>query len=278
MALREYLVVVSLVCVSSLHHGWIAFRHFNQSPNYTLYAVTNGHWSLDALVSPEGILKYCDVTSDPVSILDADDVKWRDVDEDTARKLVKSCEGMRHDKRQLEETASQVKATTTEVPFVPEETGDPAGAHGSFAIFPGTKWCGLDNKATSYDDLGEHRATDSCCRTHDHCPYFIDHFETKYHYRNPYPWTMSYCNCDTGLYNCLKAVKSTAADEVGDMFFGLLDVKCFNFEDGDYCSDERLAGLWCEKHVHGMMAVPTDFPYKWANNSAQTIIKSGLVG
>ncbi|OWF48093.1 uncharacterized protein LOC110453547 [Mizuhopecten yessoensis] len=280
MAVRELLVVVFLACVSghAIRKGWIAFRLFDHPSGFVRYTVTDGHWSLDAYVSPEGILRSCDVTSDPASVLNADDVNWRDIGEDTVRKMIESCKRTGNTKRQAEEeNGSQVKATTA-LPFAPEETGDPAGSKGSFAIFPGTKWCGLSNIATSYDDLGEHRATDSCCRTHDHCPYFIDHFETKYNYRNPYPWTMSYCDCDQGLYDCLKGVNTTAANEVGKMFFGLLSVKCFDFEDGTYCSDEHLAGLWCEKEGYGEKAVPKDFPHQWGDKTTGSVAKAGLVG
>lgn len=43
-------------------------------------------------------------------------------------------------------------------PFTPEKTGDPAGKTFNPAIFPGTKWCGLNNIATSYNDLGMYAA------------------------------------------------------------------------------------------------------------------------
>lgn len=57
-------------------------------------------------------------------------------------------------------------------------------------------------KANFYS--GKFKDTDACCRAHDQCPYFIDHFETKYNFHNPYPWTLSHCDCDNKLYSCLK--------------------------------------------------------------------------
>ena len=39
---------------------------------------------------------------------------------------------------------------------------------------------------------------------HNHCPYYIDRFETKFHYYNYHPWTVSHCDCDQQLYQCLK--------------------------------------------------------------------------
>ncbi|XP_062574552.1 group 3 secretory phospholipase A2-like [Saccostrea cucullata] len=154
----------------------------------------------------------------------------------------------------------------SEMPFKPEKTGQAAGSGATgIGIFPGTKWCGLGNKAKSYTDLGKFNATDACCRTHDHCPYFIDHFEEKYNYRNPYPWTLSHCDCDTKLYNCLKSVNTTAADEVGKLFFGLLNVNCFTFHKGQYCQQEHWSHLFCEKYTTGERAVTQTFPHKWSD-------------
>ena len=68
---------------------------------------------------------------------------------------------------------------------------------GVFAIqFPGTKWCGIGNIATNYNDLGTEVATDTCCRAHDHCVYNIRAFAYKYNYRNWRWYTISTCECD----------------------------------------------------------------------------------
>ncbi|EEC13414.1 hypothetical protein IscW_ISCW008898, partial [Ixodes scapularis] len=50
----------------------------------------------------------------------------------------------------------------------------------SLLIFPGTKWCGAGDVAKNYDDLGRERATDVCCRDHDHAPDSLAPFETEH--------------------------------------------------------------------------------------------------
>jgi hypothetical protein len=50
------------------------------------------------------------------------------------------------------------------------------------------------------------------------------------------------------------------------MFFGLLDVKCIKFEQGQYCVKEHWTRLWCEKTSTGEKAVIQKFPYKWADD------------
>ena len=64
-------------------------------------------------------------------------------------------------------------------------------------IYPGTNWCGAGDRASGgYEDLGEHAATDSCCREHDHCPYYISGFKTKYNFWNYRFHTLSHCTCE----------------------------------------------------------------------------------
>ena len=63
-------------------------------------------------------------------------------------------------------------------------------------IYPGTNWCGTGNTAKNFHDLGENSATDKCCRAHDHCPYVIEGFTTKYNLFNVRFHTLSHCQCD----------------------------------------------------------------------------------
>lgn len=48
----------------------------------------------------------------------------------------------------------------------------------------GTKWCGAGNIADDYDDLGEFRFTDKCCREHDHCKDIIEGYQTMHNLTN----------------------------------------------------------------------------------------------
>ena len=54
---------------------------------------------------------------------------------------------------------------------------------------PGTKWCGVDDVADSYFDLGKFYEMDKCCRAHDFCPMKIKGFSKKYGTINFKPYT-----------------------------------------------------------------------------------------
>ena len=56
-------------------------------------------------------------------------------------------------------------------------------------IAPGTKWCGVNDIANNYFDLGESYPVDKCCRAHDHCPMKIKPFSSNYGVRNYRPYT-----------------------------------------------------------------------------------------
>jgi secretory phospholipase A2 len=70
------------------------------------------------------------------------------------------------------------------------------GDEADFGILPGTNWCGRGSKTSRYEELGTNRDTDKCCRTHDHCPFYIGAMQTKYGYLNFRLHTLSHCDCD----------------------------------------------------------------------------------
>ncbi|CAB1348967.1 unnamed protein product [Coregonus sp. 'balchen'] len=112
--------------------------------------------------------------------------------------------------------------------------------------YPGTLWCGAGNMADNYDHLGEFAATDSCCRVHDHCPYVIHAFSSMYGYTN-FKWhPLSHCDCDNALKECLKKVNDTSSRVVGQAFFNVIEVPCFQ----------------CKKYDKLLVAVPREsIPY-----------------
>ncbi|XP_033627963.1 uncharacterized protein LOC117290611 [Asterias rubens] len=94
--------------------------------------------------------------------------------------------------------------------------------------YPKTLWCGKGTEAKNYDELGEDRSADTCCRAHDTCPYLqIEPMDSKLHLRNIAPYTISHCKCDKMFHNCLKRADTPVAKGVADVFFNKLKLKCF---------------------------------------------------
>ncbi|KAF2363352.1 Phospholipase A2 domain [Trinorchestia longiramus] len=98
---------------------------------------------------------------------------------------------------------------------------------GKGVMFFGTKWCGPGDDADSFDDLGELKELDMCCRDHDHCPENIKHGKTKHNITNTSAFTMSHCDCDDAFHKCLKLVDSEASQAVGFTYFSTGFIKCF---------------------------------------------------
>ncbi|XP_039364409.1 protein PROCA1 [Mauremys reevesii] len=121
--------------------------------------------------------------------------------------------------------------------------------------YPGTLWCGAGNNADSYGQLGEHRETDECCREHDHCQHVIHPFTSKYGYRNLRWHTISHCACDLRLKGCLRQVNNTASRVVGQAFFNVIQVPCFEFAYKEQCVEPYLY-IWCRKYNTVAIAVP----------------------
>ncbi|XP_048838435.1 nucleolar protein dao-5 isoform X2 [Brienomyrus brachyistius] len=129
--------------------------------------------------------------------------------------------------------------------------------------YPGTLWCGAGNIADNYDQLGEFAATDSCCRVHDHCPYVVQAFSTNFGYTN-FKWhSISHCECDNALKECLRKVNDTSSRVVGQAFFNVIEVPCFEFALEDQCVERHWYGL-CKRYDKVPIAVlrksiPYDF-------------------
>uniref|UniRef100_A0A8C5N0F7 phospholipase A2 n=1 Tax=Leptobrachium leishanense TaxID=445787 RepID=A0A8C5N0F7_9ANUR len=123
--------------------------------------------------------------------------------------------------------------------------------------YPGTLWCGSGNTAESFEDLGEHRETDTCCRTHDQCEHVIHPFSYNYGYRNLRWHTISHCECDNKFKECLRRVNDTVSRVVGQTFFNIIQVQCFEFTYKDLCLERYWYG-WCKTYTKEKVAEPKD--------------------
>ncbi|XP_078404038.1 uncharacterized protein LOC144684282 [Cetorhinus maximus] len=123
--------------------------------------------------------------------------------------------------------------------------------------YPGTLWCGAGNNADSYDHLGEFSETDKCCREHDHCEHVIYPFAYSYGHRNFRLHTLSHCDCDTKLKQCLRRVNDMSSRVVGQAFFNVLEVPCFDLVYEEQCVERYWYG-WCKKYDRVQIAVPRE--------------------
>ncbi|KAH7638145.1 hypothetical protein HUG17_9250 [Dermatophagoides farinae] len=93
-------------------------------------------------------------------------------------------------------------------------------------ILPGTKWCGVGDVASHYEDLGIKLDIDLCCRAHDHCPIRLKAFRTGYGVFNLSFYSRLHCDCDEDFYNCLKKSPNSYATMLGQFYFNVLRVQC----------------------------------------------------
>ncbi|XP_035535697.1 uncharacterized protein proca1 [Morone saxatilis] len=129
--------------------------------------------------------------------------------------------------------------------------------------YPGTLWCGAGNMADNYNQLGEFADTDSCCRTHDHCPHVIHAFSSNYGHTN-FKWhSICHCDCDNTLKDCLRKVNDTSSRVVGQAFFNVIGVPCFELVYEEQCAERHWYGM-CKRYEKLPIAVlkeavPYDF-------------------
>uniref|UniRef100_A0A4W4E787 Phospholipase A2-like central domain-containing protein n=1 Tax=Electrophorus electricus TaxID=8005 RepID=A0A4W4E787_ELEEL len=103
---------------------------------------------------------------------------------------------------------------------------------------PVLSWCGAGNIADSYEAAG-FAETDECCRAHDYCPDVIHAFSFKYGYVNLKWHSVSHCDCD----NCLRKVNDTSSRVVGQAFFNVIEVPCFEFSFEEQCVERYWYGV-----------------------------------
>lgn len=104
-------------------------------------------------------------------------------------------------------------------------------------LIPGTKWCGLGDIASSYNDLGLKRRIDICCRAHDHCPIRLKPFRNDYGVFNIALYTKSHCDCDADFYRCLREAHSKTADMLGNLYFNVMKLQCLREEPMKLCRE-----------------------------------------
>ncbi|XP_074045162.1 protein PROCA1 [Macrotis lagotis] len=113
--------------------------------------------------------------------------------------------------------------------------------------YPGTLWCGAGNNAENYEQLGEYEETDRCCRDHDQCQHVIHPFTVGYGHYNLRWHTISHCDCDSKLKKCLLQVNDSASRAVGQAFFNVIQVPCFELTYEEQCVERYWYG-WCKSY------------------------------
>lgn len=95
-------------------------------------------------------------------------------------------------------------------------------------ILPGTNWCGMGDRATSYNDLGFESDIDICCRAHDFCPVRLSAFRSGYGLFNWSFYTRSHCLCDQNFLDCLQRAESPLSAVVMKLYFKIMKTTCLN--------------------------------------------------
>jgi len=181
------------------------------------------------LLEREDMAKKPEILSD----LSSQNYAIHEVDFDTMLTIIKACQDLSVQKMPITNTATHQKdlANSTKIQ-------EPDMWSLLKGILPGTKWCGVNDVAKNYEDLGSgsYFEVDKCCRTHDHCPLKVYAFSTRYHAINYHPYTKSHCACDDLLYNCLKRLASekqqfgpdtaSIASSIGNVYFNVIGIEC----------------------------------------------------
>lgn len=108
----------------------------------------------------------------------------------------------------------------------------------SLFIADDTLWCGNGNIAKDCETLGFHKDADSCCRTHDYCPYTFSIIADSYNgFIMEGVLPLSHCECDLEFYECLHAKPYKRGSNYVWTSYKELNMKCFAYFPCDELSD-----------------------------------------
>ncbi|KAF4103969.1 uncharacterized protein proca1 [Onychostoma macrolepis] len=235
---------------------------------YHLHQVTDGAEEVRSVHDSEGRLVDCSVIQNEMQVKSFMHVCRLGLRNQMSSDLKMSLNGVSEAKancNQLKSKGDRNVITTTKQ--AKEPNSDAANNKKTRTkrgfTYPGTLWCGAGNIADHYDQLGEFGETDKCCRVHDYCPYVIHAFSSNYGYTN-FKWhSLSHCDCDNALKECLRLVNDTSSRVVGQAFFNVIEAPCFEFSFEEQCVERHWYGV-CKKYDRVPVAVikesiPYDF-------------------
>ncbi|XP_073964058.1 uncharacterized protein isoform X3 [Choristoneura fumiferana] len=128
-------------------------------------------------------------------------------------------------------------------------------------IVPGTKWCGAGQLAEKYNELGQDRKEDRCCRAHDNCRVNIGAFKRRFGYFNFRPFTISHCRCDRRFRACLKLADTSVSNMVGKLFFNVVQTRCFVLKPVKSCTRRSWWGRCLQREYTKHAYLRDNLPY-----------------
>ncbi|UXI14130.1 Phospholipase A2 isozyme PA4 [Sarcoptes scabiei] len=165
-------------------------------------------------------------------------------------------------------------------------------------IVPGTKWCGLGDLASTYEDLGSKLDVDLCCRAHDHCPVRLKAFRMGYGIFNfsfysrldqfyfcinlliaaflfftPISFSL-HCDCDDDFFKCLKNSSSSYAAMLGNFYFNVLKIHCLKEDQYGVASIANNNNSSVPSTL--LSVVPQLVCLKFKNQATQECLEQGL--
>ncbi|CAM1313388.1 Uncharacterised protein g6246 [Pycnogonum litorale] len=232
---------------------------------YVLWEVTDGKHFVQSIYNGDMELWDCDFTTDNATVenflketrppIESNKVVIK-VDDYRLKKLTNYRLLKRECKRHHRLLRKHLKRRKQHTGNKRKRNGDVNGQQPSVArqkrglfIYPGTNFCGVGSGGTNRTTS----RADRCCRDHDHCPYMIEGWSTKYNIFNYRFQTLSHCHCDERFRACLKQINSSTANMIGYLYFTVVKMKCFVFKKDKICAKRSWWGR-CIKYKKAVLA------------------------